>query len=346
MKKILYLMHIDWLWIRQRPHFIAEELADSNFVIVLYRPHLKKFKVVITSNFLAIPMFPIPRRNSILESIDNFMNGMLVKAISAIVKLEFAYLTSPAMFCYLGRSKMKIIYDCMDDLAEFSQVDAKREKIQNLEFRVIQESSLTVFSSEHLSKVVKGRYKFDFRYLIIRNGISSSMKVSQDALKDSSRMRYIYFGTIAEWFDFDSILYALRELENLEIILYGPSIVKIPDHPRLIYMGQRSHSNLMDEVKSSYGYIMPFIINDLVRSVDPVKIYEYIALGKRIIVADYPELEHFGNLINRYTTPDSLVELILGIDDINDKYHERQEFISRSSWKRRVGDMEKVINEL
>lgn len=346
MKKILYLMHVDWLWIRQRPHFIAEGLSDKSFVIVLYRPHLKKFKIVIKKNFLALPMIPIPRRNFIFESIDNFLNGMLIKAVSVITKPGFAYLTSPAMFYYLRHNEVKIVYDCMDDLVEFSQSKFKREKAEEMERRVVKESDLTIFSSEHLSRVIVKRYKFNFKYSVIRNGISESIKVSQDESGESNRMRYIYFGTIAEWFDFDSVIYALEILEDLEIVLYGPSTVKIPEHPRLIYMGQRDHHNLMNEVKNSYGYIMPFTINNLILSVDPVKIYEYIALGKRIIASDYPELDHFGNLIKRYTSPNDLVELILSINKLDDNYQEREEFILRSSWQRRVDDIEKVVNEL
>ena len=34
MKHILYLMHIPWGWIKQRPHFFAEKLAEDAVVDV------------------------------------------------------------------------------------------------------------------------------------------------------------------------------------------------------------------------------------------------------------------------------------------------------------------------
>lgn len=346
MKKILYLMHVDWLWIRQRPHFIAEGLSDDNFVIVLYRPHLKKFRIVKNKNFLAVPMFPIPKINFILELVDSCINAVLVKFICIIFKPNFAYLTSPAMFTYLKHSDLKTVYDCMDDLVEFAQSEQKREKIKKSECEVISKSDIIIFSSEHLSKVVMKRYNINFKYSIIRNGISDSIKVSRDAAQESPLMRYVYFGTIAEWFDFSSVIFALEALEDLEFVLYGPATVRIPDHPRLIYMGQRNHADLMEEVKNSYGYIMPFIINDLVLSVDPVKIYEYIALGKRVIASGYPEISHFGSLIKRYSDSNNLVEILLSIKELDDNYRDREEFISHSSWKSRVYDIERVINEL
>ena len=35
MKKMLYCMHIGWNWIKQRPHFIAEELANEYDLTVI-----------------------------------------------------------------------------------------------------------------------------------------------------------------------------------------------------------------------------------------------------------------------------------------------------------------------
>ena len=35
--KILYLMHVPWGWIKQRPHFFAEYLANDFAVDVYFR---------------------------------------------------------------------------------------------------------------------------------------------------------------------------------------------------------------------------------------------------------------------------------------------------------------------
>ena len=37
MKQILYLMHVPWGWIKQRPHFFAEYLAKDLIVDVYYK---------------------------------------------------------------------------------------------------------------------------------------------------------------------------------------------------------------------------------------------------------------------------------------------------------------------
>ena len=35
-KKILYIMHLDWRYIKQRPHFIAEALSNFYSINVIY----------------------------------------------------------------------------------------------------------------------------------------------------------------------------------------------------------------------------------------------------------------------------------------------------------------------
>lgn len=51
MKHILYLMHIPWGWIKQRPHFFAEKLAEDAVVDVKYKQPFKVTKKhLLTSN--------------------------------------------------------------------------------------------------------------------------------------------------------------------------------------------------------------------------------------------------------------------------------------------------------
>src|SRR5580692_11594838 len=37
-RRVLYMIHVDWRWIKQRPQFLAESLAERHEVLVLHRP--------------------------------------------------------------------------------------------------------------------------------------------------------------------------------------------------------------------------------------------------------------------------------------------------------------------
>ena len=59
--------------------------------------------------------------------------------------------------------------------------------------------------------------------------------------------------------------------------------------------------------------IMPFKVNELIRSVNPVKIYEYIYAAKFIIVSKYEETEKFSKFVSFYTTKEDFSTLISGL---------------------------------
>lgn len=139
-----------------------------------------------------------------------------------------------------------------------------------------------------LNKISKDDYN-GYDYIAISNEFhnfedSKSVPLSHPTLT--------YIGTIAEWFDFNLIIHALDKYQNLEVRLYGPVRTSyIPPHERLKHMGSVNHDKIMDIMHKATGLIMPFIVNDLILSVNPVKLYEYIYSGKPIAAIKYGESE-------------------------------------------------------
>ena len=93
----------------------------------------------------------------------------------------------------------------------------------------------------------------------------------------------MYVGTISEWFDFDLLISILDEYKTINAVLIGPSDVKIPKHDRIHYLGTVERKYIFNIMSHAWVLVMPFLINELVKSVNPVKLYEYIYMGKPII---------------------------------------------------------------
>lgn len=73
-------MHVDWNWIKQRPHFIAEELGKNGFdVDVLFIPYQKKFLVDNVAENVSLK--PIKQLRGRRFSIIRKMNSLLYKII-------------------------------------------------------------------------------------------------------------------------------------------------------------------------------------------------------------------------------------------------------------------------
>ena len=119
-----------------------------------------------------------------------------------------------------------------------------------------------------------------------------------------------------------------------------------------------SMSGEINNVKNNVGYfvdalkemdcmIMPFILNEIVLAVDPVKLYEYIGLGKCIISVRYPEIERFEDFVYFYEDDSSLLNLVenLKLKGYPPKYNEKmqKDFLRENSWKQRIDEINKVI---
>ena len=46
MKQILYFMQVPWDWVKQRPHFLAEALAERYEITVVHNKPYTRFKLV------------------------------------------------------------------------------------------------------------------------------------------------------------------------------------------------------------------------------------------------------------------------------------------------------------
>lgn len=119
-------------------------------------------------------------------------------------------------------------------------------------------------------------------------------------LGDLKRPIIGYSGAISDWFDFDLIEKAAAKFPNSTFLLVGPTI-NIPinktelmkKHKNIIFMGKKTYDELPSYISQFDVAIIPFRINPLTNYVNPVKLYEYIAVGKTVVSTALPALSEF-----------------------------------------------------
>jgi glycosyltransferase involved in cell wall biosynthesis len=237
----------------------------------------------------------------------------------------------------------------MDDILEFPQFVKFRDELTRLEFKLLDKADIVTVTSSNLEKVLHKRgYRKEI--YVVNNGIEPDTinAVSPAAkFKKDELFNLIYFGAISEWFDFESIIRVLEEINDVKITLIGPAEVKIPKHERLEYIGPLEHEKLMGYAKNCDCFIMPFKISNLVLSVDPIKIYEYIALKKPVIAVRYPETEKFSEFVTLYDGINELIEKIKVCKEqkglICGEPEKINQFVTDNSWDKRA---EQIIDIL
>ncbi|MDR1582697.1 MAG: glycosyltransferase [Prevotellaceae bacterium] len=308
---ILYLMHIDWNWIKQRPQFIAEmiEKKSNHNLTVMYRVGYQRKKMVHNDYFLTNKPVRIPRlpysMNILILRINIIIESLFLKR--KIRKSDVIYVTHPTFFPSIKHiQSKKIIYDCMDDVLGFPQSTMMRKLNNAYEKKLIKKADLTIFSAKFLQETVAQRVIFPFRSVVINNAINIpqreiSHSVSLENIFHISKKRIIsYIGTIAEWFDYELLVRIANKNKSLLFYIFGPTSIKFPPNENIIFWGPQSHENIFYIMNKSDALIMPFQLNNLIRSVNPVKLYEYIYSGKPVISVRYEETEVFKDYVYLY----------------------------------------------
>ena len=364
-------MHIPWGWIKQRPHFFAEYLSAKYCVDVWYRKaNTVAKKKLLTSTEVGFPnltvegftQIPFNKLPILKYCSTEWINSALMHLqLPVIDKYDYVWVSSPTM--YLAVKPMLhnqiLIYDCMDDMAEFPNIKEKeKNEIIAAEKKILTEADIVIVSSDYLKKKILYRANLDRENVFIVNNaieLPDSKVDDKFPLEIESKVSYVkslsytlmYVGMVSEWFDFPLMIKLLDKFPEINLVLLGPCDTKIPKHDRIHYLGIVERKYIFTLMKESYALIMPFVLNELIYSVNPVKLYEYIFTGKPVISVGYGETEKFSNFVHLYNNFDQLASVVEKV--ISDyancikSSEEIDSFIFNNTWKARC---QQVINIL
>ncbi|WP_125722342.1 glycosyltransferase family protein [Flavobacterium ustbae] len=355
--RILYIMHVPWGWIKQRPHFFAEYLNKDFDLNVVYKKPLKVSKSNLIneknngmsiSSFFIFPFQRIPVLKHLKFLIK--INDILIRMqLPSLKRYDSVWVTSWAMYNLIYKilpSNVRLIYDCMDDELEFADVKNNPvifKEAMHMEKNIMQRADIVFCSSEYLKNKVLKRTGINRNVIVVNNAIGIPNHSTEIKRKDifdaisSINNSFMYVGAISSWFDFESILHVLKKNGEVSFLLLGPSDVQIPKHDRLHYFGTVDRADMFKLMENVSGLIMPFKLNELIRSVNPVKIYEYIYMSKPVIATRYSESELFTEYIYLYNGKEELYNCINQI--INNKLtvkktdSENKEFALNNTWE-------------
>ena len=360
-QRIMYIMNVDWDWAKQRPHFLAHYLSKSHEMLVLYpyswrRTHLVKNQRDCVNLY---PFFRLPLggRFAFIRS----LNVLLLRLLSSVFikwhRPDIVWISSPELFEYLPKHlSARLIYDCMDDVLAFPRNALRKDLLAASELELVKASSSVFCSSQNLRDKLITRVGYPEKYSIVYNAFNPSafsvVSVDVEPKKNGGRTVLGYVGTISSWLDFDALVKVVDAFSSVEIHLLGPIENlgnSFPQYERIIHLGSVRHADIQAYLRDFDALIMPFQVTDLIQSVDPVKLYEYVFFNKPIVSVSYSEIERFSDFVDFYTNHDELTAIIYRYvnEGFKNKYsvQMRDEFVIKNTWAKRVVSIEEKLAE-
>jgi hypothetical protein len=352
-------MNVDWGWIKQRPHFLAEKLSSINNVTLLYpfswrRRGLVKNK---NKNISPLPIFYIPfgRKFHYIYKLNKIITRVYLYFLSKNTKYDYLWLSSVEIYDYIPlENNIPLIYDLMDDVVEFKENLHRKKFLIDLEANLVKKCKLIFCSSQYLSQKKINQHGHHEKFQIINNAVDKKFhsNIPYNVTVSKRDYKICYVGTISNWLDLEALNFIVDNFKNISVDLIGPvnnNDITLQPRKNINFKCQIEHINLPNIMSKYDCFIMPFIKSELIYSVDPVKLYEYICFGRPIISINYPEVHKFKKFVFYYNDKSELINIIKYLIDnnfnINSFSEDRTDFLNKNNWESRVYLVQEFLHE-
>lgn len=311
------------------------------------------------------PIFPAARYET--ETIRKFNQGRNGKRILKNIKPLWkkrkkpvvALVVTPWWYEIVEKIHQKlpfalIIYDCIDDLRVF----CKEKQIgyyAKLQKKLVMAADLILISAQRLREdminlrpdakieFLPNGVDFDF---FIKNGLNAPPPPDIEKLP---RPIIGFVGSLFSWIDTNLIFAAAKSFPQASLVLVGPvRDIKIPPLPNIYLLGPKPYSLIPAYINNFDVCLIPFITDSLSDKVDPIKVYEYLSLGKPVVACNLAELEKMKDLIylshNEKDFIQSIADALKESDD-EDLKGKRIKYARENSWEVRVSKLLTIVEE-
>lgn len=192
------------------------------------------------------------------------------------------------------RYGFKIVVDYMDDYTGF--LTPSEKNVGENCVRLLEICDTVIPSSQFLCDIAKQYCKGSCE--IVRNGTEfEHFHTAYGAAAGGRRKVVGYYGAVAHWFDADKVCYLAERLPECDVVIIGAVTEweeKLSSYDNIKLLGEKSYDRLPGYLRTFDVCLIPFDTStDLIKATNPVKFYEYLSAGKKVVATEIPELAPF-----------------------------------------------------
>lgn len=336
---------------------IADKIKEKNGIVIGVEPTVLSFfnlvkyperiikwlsgkynKRKVYDNIYVLPAFTLEHillsvRFKWLSRINSKMlNQQLtkyIKEIDSAVQKRVLMLHRPELHFLIGKlNDSGAIYDCCDDHCQTSNMNQlkvkgnyEREKILAGKCNFIIATSLNLY---------KRNKKYNQDTYLVENGYLFSETVTdlqiEQVLSVIKEPVIGYIGNVRDWMDYEILEYLFDSMHDVKFVFMG-SIDKNArkrfedyqnKYKNIILTGRVNYNSLPDLMKYFSVGIIPFKMNEFMRSVNPNKFYEMISTGLPVVTTNIGDIaELYGDIAKTASDKIEFKNKILELLDLN-----------------------------
>jgi glycosyltransferase involved in cell wall biosynthesis len=294
-------------------------------------------------------MFPFNSKWAI-DHAGNFLVPPLKKKLrkNGFQRVQTIWLNSP-LFGYLldmiphETSVLRV----GDDLSGFGfgegLAEAERSLAQRVDLVVVTSSLLEAKMKEAGAK----------RTLYLPNGVdyrhfADDTSPEPDDLRSIPAPRVLYVGAIESWFDDERVAHAAEKREDLSFVIIGPyetgTFPRLEKLHNVFLLGRRDYTKVPSYMKHSQVGMIPFRKQPFVESINPIKLYEYMACGLPVVATKWKTLEDMASPALLVESKEEFLEAIDAAVKKDETFkHSCVQFADENSWSKRLEKVKEYL---
>ncbi len=266
----------------------------------------------------------------------------------------------PTFVGYFGQfSERTSVFDAVDNWLEHSSYQKVRDRLK-LNYETIRQRANFIFTTSSDLVTFFDRPHCTF----VPNGVSlehvaQAPKVVGTDIASLPRPIIGYVGTPQkDRIDTQLLSYLAQQNPTKSIAIVGatgltwPSLshkagATIPPLPNIHFLGRKPFREALAYMREFNVAIIPHLQNEFNRHTNPLKLYEYLSLGKPVVTTSLLGLEEFSSFVHVGPTPAQFNhEVLTALGETSQAdVVKRQEFVKAHTWTIRVDTMLKQVFE-
>lgn len=249
----------------------------------------------------------------------------------------------------------QMIYDITDDWAQSTLPRRVLNRLIDDDRWLLENSNDVIVCSPSLQEAKAGRCK---RLWLIRNGIDTDRYLPENLAKlpipsDITFGAPVagYVGTLHEdRLDVPLLKDTAERLPNVHFVLLGPNALSaesmklLSAQPNCHVLGGRPHESIPAYFGGIDVCITPHRVTPFTESLDPLKLYEYMATGKPIVSTPCAGFRELGNMIEIANSPQEFASAISKVLAKPSDGTTRIHWASKESWENRFDEIEAILH--
>jgi UDP-galactopyranose mutase len=297
---LICFSHLRWDFVFQRPQHLMTRFARTRRVFFFEEPMGYEAgqtepdlwtKVCERSGVIrVVPRLPTGMdERATEETLRRLLDGLVMREA---IRRPVVWYYTPMM---LGFSRHlaagAVVYDCMDELANFKNAPAE---LMGLERELFQKADLVTTGGWSLYEAKKTQHgnvhafpsSVDREHLAQARTMTDGDEPADQAGIEHPRLGF--YGVIDERIDFELIAALADARPDWSIVMVGPVHEKIkgaalPERENIHYLGGKAYAELPRYLAGWDVALMPFAINEATRFISPTKTPEYLCGGVPVV---------------------------------------------------------------